>query len=1052
MKSDESSRRTSSSSARPSLATRMKMDRSDRRGFALIMVIGVVAVLAMMVAAFATTTRIERAASANFIDGERARLIAWSGVERAKYELRRAASTPFYPLPWLAYHPADTDGPPPPLDEATAPSFRVPLDPVPAALAGDVPAAPWPSGFMGSSYYQDAANPAFLGDYYTLAVQDCNAKLHLNDRAAGLRRMLDTLARAVGLTTTDVGRRILAGRPPEGYRSVDDLRRVLTREEVDLLAPHVTCHAFVDRRVIEMGGQIVDGDTGQSSMTVRAPTLRQQPRAPINVNMASFEVLVAVFEGIGWAGPPGAPTEAVTYDQAITLAQRVIDARAAKLAEVGFGLQKWAELAQLLQGDPTNAQPGDLSPTLTSAVIANCNPNTDVNDLVPDLAVWRPVDKTDLTRATTELTFAPGGLFEVESLGVILAPDEDPTRGAVRVVAQAHVRCTVRIFERYVDTTQADFEAERHIVDAEKPSGRPNLRDLTTLPEFRNTGTARNDLLAATWDGQLVFNVITEQNVSTKGAFHGFIGDDINGRSLLRDSTLIPMPGGTTARGRAGASVVAGSLDAPDWDDGSDLMPAGARLGKRRLEWQQRDVIGTTSHHVNEAKIEMTNGHEVVETLATIPEWDYEAVDQQTFELWFKPGFPPQPPPGTTTTGAGRRHTLFYWKSGAPQAPGGSDPSTGGGQGDYGELAASSHEANRQHYLDAANAGGPGPAGAPSPHPMEPISAPPLDYFFGSPPGTGPLPWNPGPGYSEAQKEADAELYADMCDAWFEREIQEYADSIFDDRPQTGDADVGITWGAQATLEVWLESTGPDPLGVPEYRVCASFKVAQKYEDYNSSSREYARVWQRSQLVRAGTWHHVMFSLYALEPKEDAPPEHTNLYVDGTRVEEVEGSDEWPTEVHAQARRVKRVVDRVRRPGVELDFNVEDPKYRVPVQLPRGDDPVMVGERPSHDRPYSGLVDNVVFQGGWARRGHEPGPEGSPSVGRFDLWRPSLGRMVRTRQDEEEDGLPADDPHLSFRKRTPALEWDQPIRIVSYAWTSWRHENTLSGQLALGLI
>ena len=31
-----------------------------------------------------------------------------------------------------------------------------------------------------------------------------------------------------------------------------------------------------------------------------------------------------------------------------------------------------------------------------------------------------------------------------------------------------------------------------------------------------------------------------------------------------------------------------------------------------------------------------------------------------------------------------------------------------------------------------------------------------------------------------------------------------------------------------------------------------------------------------------------------------------------------------------------------------------------------------------------------------------------------------------------------DPQHLTFRKHTPALEWDRPIQIVSYEWTAWK--------------
>src|SRR5689334_14876689 len=73
------------------------------RGVVLLLVLGIVALLSFLVAAFAILSSIERKASHNHRDGERARCVARSGLERAKFELRRAATTNGYPLNWTIY-------------------------------------------------------------------------------------------------------------------------------------------------------------------------------------------------------------------------------------------------------------------------------------------------------------------------------------------------------------------------------------------------------------------------------------------------------------------------------------------------------------------------------------------------------------------------------------------------------------------------------------------------------------------------------------------------------------------------------------------------------------------------------------------------------------------------------------------------------------------------------------------------------------------------------------------------------------------------------------
>src|SRR4051794_4297619 len=90
-------------------------------------------------------------------DGDRAWFLALSGVERASFELRRAPTTPGYPLPWHVYEERSTAPRPPVIDVARSPSFMMALEPAPKLLA-DNPRLPWPSGVLGGTHFTDPTN------------------------------------------------------------------------------------------------------------------------------------------------------------------------------------------------------------------------------------------------------------------------------------------------------------------------------------------------------------------------------------------------------------------------------------------------------------------------------------------------------------------------------------------------------------------------------------------------------------------------------------------------------------------------------------------------------------------------------------------------------------------------------------------------------------------------------------------------------------------------------------------------------------------------------
>ncbi|RMG07348.1 MAG: hypothetical protein D6731_23965 [Planctomycetota bacterium] len=1023
--------------------------RRDRRGMVLIIVLVVLAVLSLLVSAFAVVTRLETEAARNHLEGERARFLAWSGLEAAKFELRRMGTTPAYPAAWVAYHPGEH--PQPPIEQATHPSFRLHLDPVPSILTASPARVPYPSGVMGSTHYRDPDNPQFGGDYYTLRVTDANGLIFLNDTNPHLRRMLDTLGAYLGLSTSEVGRKILAARPPGGFRSVSDIRTVFSnQDDYRAIAPFLTCHAWMDHKVVEMGEQYTAPDTGQATRSLRPATLALQSRAPISLNSAPVPVLVAVLEGIGYKGSPGAPGVSVSPALAETIAKAIVDYRLAAVGGGGsvsaspmtpqtrrYGFQSWGEFYGFLRTIP------GVSEELAAIVLANCNPNTDLNKLNPDLSYYRPVDKTDLTSATTELCLASGGIFKIESLGVVLDDEGE-------VVATAKVAAVVRVFERYVDTTQADFEANRVDADARNPAF-AGLRDLTTLPEYRNTlDKAQLDRLhEAEYDGQVSFNMITETDVSVDGVFAGYIRGHLDAEDTAdnRIPMLAPYPlvrGGPEGNPK---SVIGGSsapnILSPDYAGGSDLFPAGVRSSiARGLGWDQADAIKTVHHEVPQSDIILTDGHgNYQETLATIPGWDYFAVDAVGFELWFKPDFND---PGLTTTG---RQYLIDWEGGEPEPATTSfdssdltfDPQ------DFRDAVHEVYDDNVANYLAAVVAGGPGPD---SPtrfdgieHPMGALGIPPPPpsslFYDGGPLPFGNFPYGQGADETTPGVMQDAETFAQLIEDYYTQALADLLNESMREVEEAPEEDT-TTWGAKGHLQVWLEPAGRD--GVSEYYTLkARFRIDAKNEE-GTFSADYVRTWTYPGKIRAGTWHHLLFSFWALPPPGGgAPPDRMNFAVDspdggGVLVPSSTTVAAYPTEQHAQARIAYEVARSVT--NVAVEFDPED--YRVPIEFPLGEI-VSIGRDNRGGRAFRGLIDNVIFQGNWPKVPAPAATPDPPDRRRFDDYRPSLDKVVQINLATPSAG---DDIHLFYNKRTPILEWDKSITVMGYHWTAWRYSES----------
>lgn len=471
------------------------MTTARRRGSVLVVALGLLAVLSVFAVSFVSVVRLEARAAANASDAARARLVAEAGLERALFLLTRTELqdpiTSFH-APWT-YRSQDGAGwgVGLPLEAALNPSFR----------AGRTAEGLAFSGVVSGTYRAG-------GDHFALRVVAANAKLSLNGQQPTLPAMLDALGRAIdefdrrrldpasplhdpgwaawlearraeleaaGLSTAEArdrtqprdpvagrGRQLVELRAALGgrFQALEQLRAVLPPEDLERLADHVSVDAWLDAAMV-----------GFDAAGAEVP----QWRAPVDVNTAPWPVLVACFEGVR-------PRKAVHPDET----PRAIDAAAARriatrldqrrrgvrsggaFVAPGEPLRGWADLRRFLDADEDGDGRNDLDLDLTqrAALLANADPNLIHPQRNPDATNHPGLGKVDLAVATTELCFITYGVYEVTSLGRVLAPD-----GAL--VAQHTVHAVAQVYDTLRLLTQADFEAARTSDELEKTASFP---------------------------------------------------------------------------------------------------------------------------------------------------------------------------------------------------------------------------------------------------------------------------------------------------------------------------------------------------------------------------------------------------------------------------------------------------------------------------------------------------------------------------------------------------------------------------------------------------
>ncbi|NQT46349.1 MAG: general secretion pathway protein GspK [Candidatus Omnitrophica bacterium] len=290
--------------------------KQDQKGVALILAIGILAILAILATSFSLNSRLEYHAAVNYRDLVKARYIAEAGIAKAIVDLKANANMNF-------------------VDDALE---------------------AWHSGYINQA--MGAAYP-YSGYKYTTTIVDCGRLINIENTANGqLSVILNNLGTIVGTSDGTIGNTITGGGP---YFTVEDLKKVITKDDFDKIKDFVTVHGYIDPNT---------------------------NRSPININTAPEEVLKALLIGLN---------DTIDKEKANTIVTIVTDDESAINANRPF--RGWDEFDTAI-GKMELAE--IISSGEADAIKNNFNPNRQ-----------KPVNYT------TEFSFNSGGYYHITSTGVI---------------------------------------------------------------------------------------------------------------------------------------------------------------------------------------------------------------------------------------------------------------------------------------------------------------------------------------------------------------------------------------------------------------------------------------------------------------------------------------------------------------------------------------------------------------------------------------------------------------------------------------------------------
>lgn len=283
-------------------------------------------------------------------------------------------------------------------------------------------------------------------------------------RFVGWNHELSRLIEQLGIETgLPLSAELLASRPPGGYRDLDEVPFPLPSPDP---SPYLTLWSWVDLSVLRPCESVGGDERGCVSPMKRdwGPLeLEEGGRPPVNLRGAPPELIRTLVSGLS-----AECTRDARWPMPLTLDPDPIRSASAALAARRWSepLDTWGDFSRFcdslvdveLSGYHTTPRIGG---NLGAADLlkANFDPNARLNKQIPDAAMHRWIDKSDLRSHSTEGALSPTGVFTLRAAGSIQGPG-----GTLR--ARCTLSCVAEAFRPLRQTTQADFVGGRTLDEA----------------------------------------------------------------------------------------------------------------------------------------------------------------------------------------------------------------------------------------------------------------------------------------------------------------------------------------------------------------------------------------------------------------------------------------------------------------------------------------------------------------------------------------------------------------------------------------------------------
>ncbi|MDD5269784.1 MAG: type II secretion system protein GspK [Candidatus Omnitrophica bacterium] len=371
----------------------------DKKGVALIITVGILALLAMIATSFAYNMMFDLKGAANYVLKMKAKNAAEAGINLSIAYLRQLATSDFNAVPTSACDWAYTS--------ATQPSFD----------GRDGTAGNSTSGSLGNVGRGHIA-------VCSLRVTDTNSQININDTNPNLNIVLGNLGTILAVPgwAQSNADSIISGRPAGGYATKEGIVEYMPganltakRANYALIRDFVAANGYIDQYSEDATAPLPTSSTYQS-------------KSPVNINTARREVLRAVLR-------PLVSTDA----NASQVAGAIITART-----MVSPFRSWNGTAA---SGGFNAFIDNINPTILTnpqkeAIKNNFNPN-----------------KVKQGAYTTDFCFHPGGFYEIISTGTVGI--DNNSDGAVEdVKAMQELTAVVRIYSILNYTAKEQFRGE----------------------------------------------------------------------------------------------------------------------------------------------------------------------------------------------------------------------------------------------------------------------------------------------------------------------------------------------------------------------------------------------------------------------------------------------------------------------------------------------------------------------------------------------------------------------------------------------------------------